>query len=187
MVARRQVGGIVESSAPPAGVRQDHHQIGTALAQPPGLGLDGGRERRRAKPLDVGGERLGEPVAGHDAHDANPEARDVDDRGRPDVRPLDRAFGDLVDQIRREKRKPCADGHRLQRTAHVGRPAVSGRGITRSVLELMVADGQRVVAQRVVGVDDECSFRQIGFDPSLEGVTRVQEQHRAAVDRACRA
>ena len=119
-------------------------------------------------------------------------ARGVHDGGRPDVRPRHRASRDLVDQVGRQEREPRAGGRRLEGAAHVGRRAVGGCGVggcgvERSVIELVVADGQRVIAQRVVGVDDERALRQVRLDPSLEGVACIQQQHRAAVPLSRRA
>ncbi|MYD88648.1 MAG: hypothetical protein F4Y14_22340 [Acidobacteria bacterium] len=78
-------------------------------------------------------------------------------------------------------------GSGLERAAHVGRSADPRRGVEGPVGDLVVADGERVVAERIVGVDDEGPFRDVGGDSALEGVARVQQQHGAPVGRPRRA
>ena len=51
----------------------------------------------------------------------------------------------------------------------------------------MVADGLRRIPQRVVGVDDDGAFAEIGFDVALKGVAGVDQQDGPAVGRPRRA
>jgi hypothetical protein len=51
----------------------------------------------------------------------------------------------------------------------------------------VIADGLRRVPQRVVGVDDDRAFAEIGFDVALVGVAGVDQQDGPAICRPRRA
>ena len=105
----------------------------------------------------------------------------------PDVRPLDRPAGRIVDQVRREERISRLGGARLESAAQVARQLSRRRRVDRPEIEIVVADGLRGVPHRVVRVDDEGALAEIRLDVALKRVAGVDQQDRPAVGRPGRA
>jgi hypothetical protein len=117
----------------------------------------------------------------HHADDADFDPGGLHEYRWPDVRPLDRPAGRLVDQVRREEGVSRLGGARLESAAQVARQLSRRRRVDRPEIEIVVADGLRGIPHRVVGVDDEGAFAEVRLGAALKRVAGVDQQDRAAV------
>ena len=183
-LARGEVGRVGELRADPPGVRGDDHDTRAPGAQRRGLRRNRCRQRRHREPVNVGRQGHRQCAGSHHPDDAHRDPRGVDHHRRPNVRPRHGSPGGFVDEVGGQERKPRLCGPGLEGAAQVG---VAGGAVPRvdgAVLEVVVADGRRGVAERVVGVDDQRALRQVGFDAPLIGIAGVDEEHGAAIGGA---
>ncbi len=188
LFARRQVGWIVEARTPPAGVRRHDDDSCAAGTEPSGLVGDGRIERRDRQADRVARDRGLQRAARRDTNDADVDAGRMHQHGRLHIRPPDRFNGLDLDEVRGQERKPRLRGTRLEGTARiVGFHLRSSSRTHRTEIELVVANRDGGVADRVVRVDDRGAFVEVRFERALKHVARVDDQNSAAVARTGRA
>ena len=185
VAARRQVARIVEAVTPATGVGR--HDDDRRAGRPQGAGLrrDGGHERRNVQPHGIRRDGGRQGARGHHTDDTDLDACGLDQHGGPHVPPRDGPSRRLIDQVGRQVREPRFSRPLLQRPAWViGRPARRRGRTDGPEIELMIADGGRGVAEGVVRRHDIRAFGQVRLEGALEGVARVDQQHRATIPGA---
>ena len=101
--------------------------------------------------------------------------------------PIDALAGRLVDDVGDEQRKLGLARARLEGTAAILAGLRGDVGADRPVVELVVADRRRGVAERVVRANDVGAFGEVRLERALKQIAGVDEHHATAVGRARRA
>ncbi|MCY1008939.1 hypothetical protein OV079_25955 [Nannocystis pusilla] len=182
-LAAGEVVGVGEAGAAAAGVGGDDDDRGPARAQSRGLAGDRGRQRGDLEVADVGGDGGVRRALGGDANDADLDPGALDQgRGHAEAGRL----AALAAQVGGQEGVGRLADARLQGPARVGlaraeRGGRGGPGTDGAEVELVVADRDRVVAERGVGVDDAGALDEVRLEGALEHVAGVDEDHAAAV------
>lgn len=142
-------------------------------------------ERPDGKIRDVGRDRRARGLFGRHAGQTDADAGHLEQDALAHPGPLHGPTARTFHEVRGQKRKRRLSRPLEQRSAWiVARTGRRRTGPDGTVVELVIADGHRVVARLRVGAHHRGSLAQIAFERALPGVAGVDEQHRARIGRA---